>query len=227
MKRHCLNRAVAGIRNYDGCLADYCVLPVGNLVKIPDSISDDRAVFLEPLSAACSVLEQIELRGDEKATVLGDGRIGILCAWVLSTVLSDVSLVGHHPGKFRSAEWRGLTTAGIPENMINDLVVDATGSGKGISQAMQICRPRGTIVLKSTITRAENINFSSLVVNEQRIIGSRCGRFSDGLRIMEKYPDMPLDRLITDRFSITQSMKAFEIAAQPDTLKILIEMADD
>ena len=224
--RHCPNRTVLGILNHDGCMADYCTLPTANLLEIPTLLSDDRSVFIEPLSAACEILEQVEPEGSERVLVLGDGRLGILCAWALSTMVSDITLVGHHPEKLQVARWRHLKTAqGVAGTEPGaDIVVEATGSGVGISEAMTLCRPRGTIVLKSTTASQGELNLAPIVINELRVIGSRCGRFRDGLRMMESYPDMPLERLITARYPIEQAPKAFDRASKPDALKVLLDM---
>ena len=230
LERHCPYRRVLGILNLNGCMADYCVLPLSNLHVVPASTADYRAVLVEPLSAACEILEQIELTGSEQAVVLGDGRLGILCAWVLSTVLSDVTLVGHHPQKLKKAGWRTLKTVQVTASRGGhgvDIVVEATGSGKGLVDAMSLCRPRGKIVLKSTVVSKSKINLSSIVVNEQTIIGSRCGRFKAGLRMLESYPDMPLERLISADYPIEQALEAFEQATQPDTLKIVLDMTGE
>jgi threonine dehydrogenase-like Zn-dependent dehydrogenase len=225
--RHCPNRTVLGILDLDGCMADYCMLPVTNLHEIPDSITDQRAIFIEPLSAACEILEQVRFKGWERVIVLGDGRLGILCAWALTTVVADVTLMGHHPEKLNLAKWQHLKTALSSDEFEAgaDIVVEATGSGEGIIEAMSLCRPRGTIVLKSTVASQGKLNLSPLVVNEQTLVGSRCGQFKDGLHMLESYPDMPLDRLITARYPIEQALKAFERAARPDALKVLLEVS--
>ncbi|MDM8539554.1 alcohol dehydrogenase catalytic domain-containing protein [Desulfococcaceae bacterium HSG9] len=225
LMRHCPNRTVLGILQHHGCFADYVFLPVENLQRIPDDIPAERAVFIEPLSAACEILEQLDLQGDETAIVLGDGKLGILCAWVLSTVLADVTLKGHHAQKLASAQWRHIKTIRNADTMAGqaDIVVEATGSAKGINEALSLCRPRGVIVLKSTVASVDEINLAPLVINEQTLIGSRCGQFKDGLQMMETYPDMPLERLITARFPIEQALLGFEQAALPDSLKILLE----
>ncbi len=225
--RHCPNRTTLGILDLNGCMADYCVLPIANLREVPLEISDDRAIFTEPLSAACEILEQLKPDRWESAIVLGDGRLGILCAWVLSTVLSDVALVGHHPEKLELAQWRHLKTIDNIDDIEPraDIVVDATGSPEGINQAIELCQPRGKIVLKSTVAESSYINLAPIVINELSIIGSRCGQFKDGLKMLEKYPDMPIERLITARYPLEDAKTAFEHAAQSDTLKVLLEMA--
>jgi len=222
--RHCPNRTTLGIDRLDGCMADYCVLPISNLIEIPAGISDDRAVFIEPLSAACEIFEQFPLEGHERVMVLGDGRLGILCAWVLSTVVSDVTLVGHHPEKLALAAWNSVKTAhdGHPCSGA-DMVVEATGSATGLAQAMTLCRPRGMIVLKSTVAADTPINLAPIVIHELTVLGSRCGRFWRGLTLMEQYPDMPLESLITDRFPIDQAIGAFERSAQHTAIKVLLD----
>ena len=224
--RHCPNRTTLGIQGLDGCMAEYCVLPTVNLLEIPEPISKDRAVLVEPLSAACEILEQVRFQGHERALVMGDGRLGILCAWALSTVLADVTLVGHHREKLEKAEWRHLKTACGSSRVKPgaDLVVEATGSGGGLIEAMSLCRPRGTIVLKSTIASQGEINLAPVVINEFTLLGSRCGRFADGLSMLQSYPDMPIERLITARYNIEQALEAFERASKPDAFKVLLEI---
>lgn len=226
--RHCPNRMVLGILNHDGCMADYCVLPIVNLVELPSALPDDRAILIEPLSAACEILEQLELNGSERAVVLGDGRLGTLCAWALATIVSDVTIVGRHAKKLELAKWRELKTAIGSDNVAHgaDIIVEATGSDSGINEAMSICRPRGTIVLKSTIAFQSGLNLAPIVVNELTVIGSRCGRFKDGLRMLQSYPDMPIERLITARYPVEQSAEAFKRATQPDALKVLLEISE-
>jgi len=226
--KHCLNRKVLGIHGLNGCMADYCVLPVNNLHEIPESVSDDAAVMLEPFSAAAGILEQVPLSGKEQVVVIGDGRLGILCAWALGTRCSDVTLVGRHPEKLNLAGRRHLKTTvdafGIEP--MADIVVDATGSASGLKTAISLCRPKGTIVLKTTITGAYTVDLAPVVINEQTIIGSRCGSFEKGVRLMAHYPDMDLSPLITTRYPIREAVSAFRHAQQPDAIKVVLEMHD-
>jgi len=224
--RHCPNRTVLGIQGHDGCMADYCVLPVANLIEIPDSIDDHRAILIEPLSAACEILEQIAFEGSERVIVLGDGRLGTLCAWALSTKVNDITMIGHHKDKLDLASWGRLKTV-LSTSEVKpgaDMVVDATGSAAGINDAMSLCRPRGTIVLKSTIASQGDLNLAPIVVKEITVMGSRCGRFSDGLTMIQMYRDMPLERLITAKYPIEHALEAFNRAARHDAMKVLLVM---
>lgn len=223
--RHCPSRTTLGIDGLDGCMADFCVLPIRNLLEVPVAISDNRAVLTEPLAAACEILEQLEVKDSQKIVVLGDGRLGILCAWVLITTGADVTLLGHHPDKLKTAGWRNLKCITGLDEIQNraDIVVDAAGSAQGLKDAMQICRPRGTIVLKSTVASRDAINLSPLVIDEITLLGSRCGQPSDALAIMQAYTDMPLEKLISASYPIEQARAAFDEALYGKPLKIVIE----
>lgn len=223
--RHCPDRVTFGIDRLDGCMADCCILPAANLVEVPEDISDDRAVFTEPLSAACEILEQLPLNGSERIVVLGDGRLGILCAWVLSTAASNVTLIGRHPEKLALAAWNGIRVTEDPRPCMDvDVVVEATGSATGLSTAMDLCRPRGVIVLKSTVAISAAVNLSPIVIHEQTVVGSRCGRFRDGLSMMANHPGMPLESLITKRFPIEAALEAFQTASESPSIKILLDL---
>ncbi len=224
--RHCPNRKTLGIAGLDGCLAEYCQLPVSNLLAVPEGLSDCRAVLTEPLSAACEILEQLPIEGKERVIVLGDGRLGLLCAWVLATVADDVTILGHHAQKLAAASWRNIKTAGSEKDIgpAADIVVEATGSGAGLVSAMALCRPRGTIVLKSTVAVSGDVNLAPIVINEQTLLGSRCGRFADGFKVMRDFPDMPLERLITARYPLEDVREAFVRAAADDALKVVLDV---
>jgi alcohol dehydrogenase len=224
LARHCPERKVLGILSLDGCMAAYCMLPTANLHVIPTDMSTDRAAFIEPLSAAGEILDQVQLSGAEHVAVLGDGRLGILCAWALATAVDNVILVGRHPHKLSIARWRQIrTTTTLVDAAGADLVVEATGKPRGLTDAMAVCRPRGTIVLKSTLASQGDLNLAPLVINEITVIGSRCGLFKTGLALLQQHPDMPVERLITARYPLEQALDAFERARSPDVLKILLE----
>ena len=222
--RHCENRTVLGILALDGCMAQRCTLPQANLHIVPETISDNQAVFVEPLSAAFEITEQLSFNGSETCVVLGDGKLGILCAWALSTVLENVTLVGHHQRKLKLAQWGNITTSRGVDSLPTgaDIVVEATGSPSGLTQAIDLCRPRGTIVLKSTIATQGKIDLAPVVVKEQSIIGSRCGPFARGLDELVKHR-FPVERLIDARYALDDAKVAFEHAGQPNALKVVLE----
>ena len=224
--RHCPNRTTLGIFKADGCMADYCKIPIDCLIEIPDDIPDNKAVFIEPLSAACEILEQLKscVSGTEKVVVLGDGKLGILCSWVLTTAFNDVTLVGHHNDKLKLASWNKLkTTTDINCVSSPDIVVEATGTSSGLNTAIDICKPRGKIILKSTVADQKPVNMTKIVVDEISVIGSRCGQFKDGLAVMKNQPNIPLKRLITATYPAEKTLEAFKKSAQKGVLKIIID----
>jgi alcohol dehydrogenase len=223
-QRHCPHRTVLGIWNHDGCLADQCALPVANLFEVPATTSDEEAVFIEPLSAAVEILEQITILDRERCVVLGDGKLGILCAWVLATAGACVTLVGHHPDKLRLAQWQGvqITTSLSQVASQADVVVEATGSEAGLMDAIKLCRPCGTIVLKSTLATQGALNLAPIVINELKVIGSRCGPFRRGLAEMDRY-HFPVSRLIAGRYPLREALKAFDHAGRAGALKVLVK----
>lgn len=223
--RHCQNRTVLGIQDLDGAMAGYLILPETNLLLVPENIDNDSAVLVEPLAAAAQILDQVRLKGDERVVVLGDGPIGILCAWVLTSACRNVTLAGRHQAKLEIARWRHLNCVKLEAVAPGaDLVVDATGRPDGLSFAIGLCRPQGTIVMKSTVADAEKINLSPLVVNEITLVGSRCGKFEKALALINHCPDIPLIRLISARYPIEQAIAAFDHARRSDAMKIIIDV---
>ncbi|MCF8045670.1 MAG: zinc-binding dehydrogenase, partial [Desulfarculaceae bacterium] len=225
---HCRSRKSIGIRGLDGCMAEYVTLPVSNLVEIPAFLDDRSAVMIEPFAAACRVIEQVDIDRDGHAVVLGDGKLGILCAWALATAMEHVTLSGRHDEKLALAAWKELRTVAKEENPPPDadLVVEATGSPSGLTEALDLCRPLGTVVLKSTVNDPARLNLSKAVVNEITILGSRCGDFRQAVDVLRKFPDMPLSRLVTDVFPAHEAKEAFRRAGEPDALKVLLDFTD-
>lgn len=225
-KNHCAKRRVLGISDLDGCMADYCMLPAENLIEVPDDMPNQKAVFMEPLAAALEIVEQVKPCGSEEAVILGDGPLGILCAWVLSTVLRRVTLAGRYNDKLELAGWRQIRT--IKADRIGDiradLVVEATGSAAGMQQAMAICRPRGSIVLKSTVVAGAHLNLTPLVINEINVVGSRCGPLQKAVEMVSEYPAMPLESLISSKYPISEAPAAFLAAGKGSSLKIIVSM---
>jgi alcohol dehydrogenase len=226
LSSHCRARTVLGILNHDGAFADFVRLPAANLHVLPKSIDDDQAVFIEPLAAAFQVLKQIKLDGRKWVTVLGDGRLGLLVAQVLRNAGCPVRVIGKHADKLAICEkWqiRSRPVEDITPRHDQDVVVDCTGSASGFDLAMQIVRPRGTIVLKSTFAAGKPLNLAPLVIDEINVVGSRCGPFREAIRALaEKQIDVA--SLITRRMKLEQGVEAIELAGRPGVLKVILTM---
>jgi len=224
MGRHCPNRTVLGIQGLDGCLAERCAAPTANLHAVADDLSDDEAVFAEPLAAAHEILEQVVVAESARCVVMGDGKLGILCAWVLSTASRDVTLVGRHERKLARARWGGVKTALSPGEVRPgaDLVVEATGTGQGLMQSLNLVRPRGTLVLKSTVAAQGELNLAAAVVNEVTVVGSRCGPFDRALKALRAFR-FPVGRLIDGRYRLEDAEAALARAGERGVLKVLVE----
>jgi threonine dehydrogenase-like Zn-dependent dehydrogenase len=222
---HCENRTVLGIVNRDGTFAEFTQLPVTNLHRVPDSVPDEMAVFTEPLAAALEIQEQILIKPTDRVLLIGAGRLGQLIAQTLALTGCDLGVVARHKHQQDLLKARGIRTIG--EEEIKpwrwDIVVEATGSHSGFSLARPAIRPRGTLVLKSTYKGDMNVNFSSMVVDEINIIGSRCGPFEPALRLMESRQVDPTV-LIANEFKLGEILKAFERAAETGVLKVLVEV---
>jgi threonine dehydrogenase-like Zn-dependent dehydrogenase len=226
LSTHCRNRSVLGIVNHDGAFADHVRLPAENLHVVPDSVDEDHAVFVEPLAAAFQVLKQIKLDGRKWVTVLGDGRLGLLVAQVLRETGAPVRVIGRHADKLSLCEkWsiRSRPVADINPRHDQDVVVDCTGSAAGFELAMQMVRPRGTIVLKSTVAQGKPLNLAPLVIDEINVVGSRCGPFREAIKALaEKRIDVA--SLSPRRMRIDQGVEAMDLASRPGVLKVLLTM---
>lgn len=225
MPNHCHNRSVIGILNRNGVFADYAVLPVENLHEIPDSVSDEEAVFVEPLAAAFEILEQVDILPDDRVCVLGDGKLGLLVAQVLSLTNCSLLVVGNHSEKLSILDEIGIHTklsSSFRDDQF-DIVVDCTGSGSGIKTALQIVKPRGRIILKTTVAKKGGFDPNSIVIKEVTVIGSRCGPFQRAIKAIESR-DVDLYPLISREFSIEEGIKAFHYAARKDVLKIILKI---
>jgi threonine dehydrogenase-like Zn-dependent dehydrogenase len=226
LSTHCRARSVLGILKHDGAFADMVRLPAMNLHVVPKTVDDDQAVFIEPLAAAFQILKQIKLDGRKWVTVLGDGRLGLLVGQVLRNAGCPVRIIGKHPEKLALCEkWqiRSRPLLDIAPRHDQDVVVDCTGSAAGFEMAMQLVRPRGTIVLKSTVAGAKPMNLAPLVIDEIAVIGSRCGPFREAIRALaEKQIDVV--SLIHRRMRLEQGVEAMQLAARPGVLKVLLTM---
>ena len=222
---HCPNRTTLGIDQRDGAFAEYLRLPVENLHPVPDNISDDQAVFTEPLAAACQILEQISITLNDHVVIIGDGKLGLLCAQVIHTTPCHLTVIGRHPDKLALLKNLGIQTTTQIEDVSPgiDIAIEATGSPDGLKLANQILRPRGTLVMKSTYPGYTTFDFTSLVVNEINIVGSRCGPFPQALEMLEQNR-VCVEPLIHSKFSINQGIEAIKLASTPGILKVLITM---
>lgn len=221
--RHCPQRTVLGIVNRDGAFAEYLTLPPQNLVDVPDEIPDRAAVFVEPLAAACQILEQVEIDSTCNVVVLGDGKLGQLVARVVAGTGCRLTLVGKHPEKLKLAALAGIETALFETGVSRgaDVVVEATGSPAGLKLALEMVRPRGSVVVKSTFHGTAEIDTSRIVVNEISIIGSRCGRFPRALKQLS-HGIVDLGALVTAEFPLSMGIEAFRLASSPESLKVLL-----
>jgi threonine dehydrogenase-like Zn-dependent dehydrogenase len=228
---HCPHRTTLGIAGRGGAFAEYLTLPIHNLHPVSDALPDEFAVFTEPLAAACEILQQVHVRPTDSALVLGDGKLGILCAQVLALTGCNLTAVGHHREKLDVLSRRGIHTALETENELNennqvesgaDLVVEATGHPTGYAAARRLVRPGGTVVLKSTYHGSLDAHLTSAVVDEVTLVGSRCGPFAPALRLLERglVDVLPL---IHAHYPLSEALVAFDRAARPETLKVLMD----
>jgi len=222
--RHCPQRSVMGIAGADGAIAEWVTVPVANLHCVPEAVSDEQAVFTEPLAAAFEILEQVPIEPDARALVWGDGKLGLLVAQVLHAAGARVTLLGHHPAKLALLAPCGIDTALADAwtGPAAQLVVEATGSIEGFRRAVATTLPRGTLVLKSTIAAREPLDLSPLVIHEIQVVGSRCGPFPPALRALET-ARVSVTPLITDRVPLARADEALRLAGERGALKILVD----
>lgn len=226
LSNHCRDRTVLGIAGRDGCFAERFALPAANLLKVPDTIDDDHAVFTEPLAAACNVMQLLRVESRPFVTVLGDGRLGLLTAQVLSRLNASVRLIGKHPEKLALCEKWNIKHRLLKDVTLQadqDVVVDCTGSAAGLDTAMKMVRPRGKIVLKTTVAEQKGVDLSPIVINEIQLLGSRCGPFAEALSMLNA-GEVDVVSLISRRIKFDDAVKALAMADQPGAIKVLIEM---
>ena len=222
---HCERRTVLGLVDRNGAFAEYLCLPPQNLIRIPDAVGDDAAVFVEPLAAALEIQQQINISATDCVLVLGAGRLGQLIAQTLILTGCNLQIAARYNNQRKRLAARHINW--IDENAIQerfyDVVVEATGSPEGFAMARSAVRPRGTVVLKSTYQRLVQVNVSSLTVDEITLVGSRCGPFAPAMRLIEnKLVDPTI--LIEERYLLDNALDAFEKAARPGVLKVVLEM---
>lgn len=221
--RHCPNRKVMGILEADGAFAEFVSVPLSNLHVVPEEISDEEAVFTEPLAAAFEILEQVQVDPGDDVLVLGDGKMGMLCAQVLKLTGARVTVLGKHKEKLALVKKTGVRTLLLDDwkPRLFDIVVEATGSDSGLKLAMSAVCPRGTLVLKSTIVGDHNVSLAPLVINEITVIGSRCGLFPDALQAL-KEKSVSVTPLVEKAYPLTKGLDAVAHAAKAGTRKILL-----
>lgn len=226
LSNHCRERTVMGIVGRPGCFADFVRLPSVNLHAVPAGIDDEQAVFVEPLAAACAVPKQVRVDDQTWVTVLGDGRLGLLCAQVLSLHGAPVRVVGRNPEKLALCEKWGVKArllSDIVPRHDQDVVVECTGTAEGLVTAAAMCRPRGTVVLKSTVAKGAAANWSPVVVDEITVVGSRCGPFREALSLLERRA-VDVASLISRRYRLEHGVEALDHAGRRGVLKVLLTM---
>jgi threonine dehydrogenase-like Zn-dependent dehydrogenase len=229
LKTHCARRTVLGIVNHDGAFAEYLALPLENLHRIPDSIGDEQAVFVEPLAAACEILDQVKVNNFREAAVLGDGKLAQLIARVLRTAIPRVVMYGKHLDKLSLARRAKIETKRVTGDASDlkrikqmfPLVVEATGSPTGLTLGQHLSEPRGTLVLKSTFHGAEPVETWPIVVKEITVVGSRCGPFAKAIALLRSGKVDPKP-LITRTFPLDKAPAAIQFAQKPDVMKVLL-----
>ena len=225
--RHCPNRTVLGIVKHPGAFAEFLTLPERNLHVLPDDLPTERAVFAEPLAAASEILDQVSIPAGAPVAVLGDGKLGLLVAMVLATHGYRVHQFGHHAEKLRIAARAGVSTEcrrGVLPTAEYDWVIDATGNPEGLGAAAAMTRPRGTVILKSTVHGMVPVDTAPIIVNELTLVGSRCGRMEAALPLLAS-GKIPVEEMIADRVKLADAPMGFARAAESGMLKVLLETA--
>ena len=224
--RHCPDRTVLGIHGRDGAHAEFLLLPSVNLFEVPDTISSEAAIFVEPLAAAFGITERVKIGSDDKVAVIGDGKLGILCTRSLLRTAGEITHIGKHKKKLDLAEKYGNVTGVMLEDarLLRghfDIVIEASGSESGFSTALDLLKPLGTIVLKSTFHGSPTWEASRVVIDEIAIVGSRCGRFSPALELLSTKA-VEVEDLISDEFSLSNGVEAMKRAAESSAMKVLL-----
>ena len=228
--RHCASRTVLGIKGRDGAFAEFLSLPVRNLIELPASVSDDAAVFVEPLAAAFNILEQVTIKSSHEVAVVGDGKLSQLIVLVMAQIGCSITVIGRHKEKLEMARRFGsyrvlLDAPGLGREWEGrfDVAIEATGSPAGLATALEIVKPGATVVLKSTHHGSTPLEMSQVVVNELTIVGSRCGRFRPAIDLLAD-GRLDLSPLISRRLPLAEGILAFEEAARSENMKVILQI---
>lgn len=224
LERHCPQRTVLGIVRHPGAFREFLTLPEVNLHVVPQGIPTEEAVFVEPLPAACEILDQANIPAGADVAVLGDGKLGLLIAQALNAGRMSVHLYGRHREKLRIAERAGVATALATRKLPSaayDWVIDATGSSDGLGRAIQMTRPRGTVFMKSTVHNTVRLDAAPIIVNEITLVGSRCGRFEPAINLLRSHKVNVAD-MISEVMPLANARRAFARAAERGVLKVLL-----
>ena len=227
LQRHCPNRHTLGIWQKDGCFSEYFTLPVENIFEISNNVSNEEATFVEPIAAAVEITEQLHIKPCDKVALLGDGKLGLCISLVLSALNVDFVHIGKHQNKLDISKNAGAKTKLLSEIDENDrksfdVVIEATGSTGGFETSLSLTKPRGVLVLKSTIAAKEGLNLAPVVIDEITVLGSRCGQFAPAIRLLEK-GKINIKPLISEIYPVDKALEAFEKNKQKDILKVLLK----
>lgn len=225
LSTHCRRRSVVGIQGRDGAFADLVAVPEHNLHEVPEAVSDEQAVFVEPLAAAYQVIRQCPIERRMRVAVIGSGRLGLLVAQVIKTCGCQLEVIGRNPLTLEFCEKKGIQ--GTPASELvpradRDMVVECTGAPEGFDLAVRLLRPRGTLVLKSTYAGGAPLNLAPIVVNEITLLGSRCGPFPDAIQALARR-EVDVESMVSRRLPLSRGVEAFEQAADPRNIKVLIK----
>ena len=225
LSSHCRRRTVLGIAGRDGCFADQVAVPERNLHEVPAAVSDEEAVFAEPLAAALQVIKQCPIEKRMRVSVIGSGRLGLLTAQVLHVVGCKLDVIGRNRHTLTFCEKKGIQSIHVDDlvpRADRDVVVDCTGDPAGLELACQVVRPRGTIVLKSTCAGAEKLNLAPIVVNEITVLGSRCGPLAEALGALAR-KEIDVQSMITKQLPLRRGVEGLKLAGEPEHLKVILK----
>ncbi len=228
MSNHCRHRTVLGISGRNGCFAELTALPERNLHELPPAVGDEEAVFVEPLAAAFQIIKQVPIEPRMRVAVLGSGRLGLLAAQVLATTGCRLVVIGRNETTLGFCEKKGIQTTLVNElvpKKDHDVVVECTGNPAGLELAMQIVRPRGTIVLKSTYAAGSQVRLAPLVVDEVTVLGSRCGPFPEAIGALARR-QIDVSSMISRSLPLTRGVEAMHLAAEPQMIKVLLRIGE-